>query len=368
MRRGSGRGSSTRSGFSISPLIILLVLALAGLLAWRGSVMVSRIPPRGSMGHRPGYSIGVVVGNVALGLVCVAVAGGVGLFAYFVSRKSEAAANAAIAGTLLLPIGLFSYQGVRVLTREEPPTTGTRAMEPPAEMLRPRAAPKPSTPTRPPPPVVPEEASRPEPRERPEEKARVAPARPIPRTGEFAEVARFVVEEAGAGQVALLTLAASLQAEVDALEASVRMRVEDDVKTPRPHRGELRKRKERFEALGGQARVLASRLDALGEEAAAALSDAGLGQAEAERTGVHYAGMARAIVRRSACDDIARFADDGAEQSDALDVGYGQWKVGAGGGVETDDFALRARVAGPTMRLRSFGDRLDRVCEQIHGR
>lgn len=347
-----------RRAFSISPLIWLLVLLLAGLLAWRGWVKVSSAPARGTFGHRPGYATGVVTGSIVLGLVCIAVAGGVGAFAFFASRRSDQVSNLAMGGVLLLPIGLFSYQGCSYLMHD-PRQPGRTSNQPSATMPSPPAFdPRPIRPIAPSPAASQDRPARiPEP---------PAPALLLPpATAAFADVAEYIGAQDPAVKQALTSLAAELEPDIATLAAVVETESPALANVPRRHRIEIRDKARRFAEIRTQAAAVESRTKNADEEAEQRLVDAGVASIDARSASMQFAGMTRSVVRSFAAAEVVRFCDAGIEECEALDAGFGRWNVNEAGEIEAEDFALRAKLAGPRLRLESFAHRLGSVLEQL---
>lgn len=349
-----------RRAFSISPLIWLLVLVLAGLLAWRGWVKVSNAPARGTFGHRSGYSTGVVTGSIFLGLVCIAVAGGVGAFAFFASRRSDQVSNLAMGGVLLLPIGLFSYQGCSYLTHD-PRQPGRTSGQPSAAVPSP-----PGFDPRPTRPIAPSPAPAASPDRSVRNPGTPAPAVLLPpSSAAFAAVAEYIGAEDPTVKQVLITLGAELESDIAALAAILEAEAPALAKVPRRHRNEIREKAGRFAEIRTQAAAVESRTKDADEEAERRLVQAGVATIDARSASMQFAGMTRSVGRSFAAADVVRFCDDGIEECGALDAGFGRWKINAAGEIEAEDFALRAKLGGPRLRLESFADRLRSVLEQL---
>lgn len=114
---------------SLNPIVFLLLLVLVGVFVWRGWLIIDLLQATGNSAYERGSRMGIYIGLVLWPLLICAVAGGVGAGLYFVTGRSDGAANAGIALVLMLAIGFYGY-GTYIFATQPAPTPGVATAAP----------------------------------------------------------------------------------------------------------------------------------------------------------------------------------------------------------------------------------------------
>ncbi|HZW06862.1 MAG TPA: hypothetical protein VFF65_07035 [Phycisphaerales bacterium] len=354
-----------RAGLTINPLVFLLLLALIAVFVWRGWVtldLVSRAAPNLPAGAKSAGLVGAVIGCVLGVLLCCALAGGVGLALYFMTGRSEGAANAGIGVVLLLTLGICTYTTYTLSTQPVPVAAAANARSPLSSQLdrladqqkqmqqlneanrratqemmdRARqAAQRPYSPNQPPAGIT----------ARPESPAGSPPSPPNP--SEPAPPVQPTADELASAQKAKEALA-PLRAEATKKAADFVARAQSAAdalaKSPRAVRSDLDKRVSESAELKQQASELEDYMRSLDQRATDALKAAGLDFGAQVREQVAFSQGADAFDRAGACRVYAAFFDASLEEGQALKESAGRWRTDAAGNVTSTDAGLQGRL------------------------
>lgn len=385
-----------RGMVSISPLVLLLAVILAGLIGWKTTVQLGVIAKQQAAGgaFTSDFFVSkqrskVITTNVTAFLICLAIAGGVGAACYFVFGKSDTAANIGVGAPLLLAVGLFAFQAFRYVTASPtgpPVAAGTGGVQsqlggapvdqvhtpPPPIVQRPQPVTVPprrdgnSTPAaqpgvsqpQPPPPNV--QAPAPVPTPAPEPPTRVMPGGP-----EFTPAAEYAGGDSEAAVAALRDLGSALDAAIGEVQADLEALAKDAANPPRHERGALKARRERAQALKNKADGLESRLKGAQDAAEGKLREAGLSEFDARRASMEFANITRCMARSFACAELSRLAGNVLEETTLLEENFAKWKLNAAKEVESQNRMLESKARSARFMIRSGLEQRERTLDRL---
>lgn len=342
-----------RASLSINPLMLVLVLLLIGVLAWRCWMMLDLLQQTGA--YTSGKRIGVIVGSVFVAALSLAVAGAVGAGAYFASDRNYGVANAGIAVVLLLTLGWFGYDTYRGATRERPIPKATasslsqrvqdnleaqrRASEQAMQRARDAASRPPHsvTPVSPLPlqPEQPATGVRPV----PPAPAEAPTTRPAPR----APTANDLEAERKA-KAALAPLRDEVSAKIASFLTAATPVSESLNKPPKALRSELEARVKGCTEVKQHAAELEAFLRSIDERAERALTGAGLDFGDQVRQRMEFSRSIDTFAKANACDIYQRLFDAGLEEGQALRDNVGKWRYDGSGQITSADRSLQSRL------------------------
>lgn len=339
-----------------------MTAVLCALLAWRGWVQLQAAASRSPRLPR-GYTTGLVTANVVLALVCIGVAVGIGVLFYSVCRRSETAANLGYSVTLMLPVGLFGYQGVNSLMNgpgarpaaqsagSVPSIAGTPApmaaaprSTTPGEEQRPSAPPRTSSPS----PTAPQTTT--QPGTNPPIASRPTVATEDPK-----------IEEA------LSILIAEIDADAVRVAQALEPAFADWAKSPKRDMRVLDARKAEATELKSESTRLATRLRDARTEAQNRLVEAGIDRSVAQSAAIRFSASGGTMWRAAGCDSVVRACDKVIEECDVLKQGFSKWSIDATGEITSKDFSFKGRARGLRSSVEFSVKDADRLRKQIQG-
>lgn len=363
---------SRRAGLTVNPFVFLLLLLLIALVAWQGWQLLEAAAGGSPSAYATGKKVGIVVGCAVGVLIATAVAGGVGAGLYFMTGKSEFAANAGIGVVLLLACGVYGFSNYLIATRPTQPQQSNAATQPSPFASAPlrnesqealaaqqRALREQMERTRQL--ALDGGAGTPAPAGRPISPGAGSPGSPAAPT-QPASPSRLVAppapsaEEEQTAQLALAPLEKELRDRVEAFLSDASTLSAALNAPPRALRSELEARLSSTRALKGKAAELEAFLRSVDSMAEAALKGSGLDTGGQIRQRVAFSQSVRAFDMANACDVYRRLFDAGLEETQALSENAGKWRTDAAGQITSRDRALQSRLKflreGVLQRLR----------------
>lgn len=344
-----------RGGLTINPFVFLLFLVLIVLAVWQAWQLLdiaSNAPPSA---YSTGNKVGIVMGCTLGVLIATAIAGGVGAGMYFVTGRSELAANLGIGIVMLLACGAYGFSNYLIATRP-PPAAANTGVQPPAPSptsLRNEAAELMASQQR----AMREQAdavknwrpgvgagappsSTPSPRG-------TAAGTPVPQAPQPAPPPPSPVsnpEEERKAKAALDPVRDEMNAKVTAFLAEATPLAESLAKPPKALRSDLDARASSTAALEGKADELEGYLRSIDGRAESALKAAGLDLSGQIRQKIVFAQSIDAFAKANACGAYKRLFDAGLEEAQALRDSAGQWRTDSAGQMISTDRSLQFRL------------------------
>jgi hypothetical protein len=305
-----------RRGFSLTPLIGFLALALVLLVAWKLMIQLDHIPKlRPDAERLKGKAITTSIVTV---LVVFAVSGGLGALGYFAFRRSESASQIGIVVPLALGVATFSYQHYRyqsgAMTRPTASATGAGGRSAPAPSAQHLSVPAPppnpfpssrsgERPPGPPPSTV--EAP-------PRMLTQAPPARPAP-------------AENPAARQALESLRAEMDRECSTLAEQGGALFDAMAQVPKPLKQEIEARLKLAQDVQEAAGRLHERLRDVSTVARERLREAGLDTHEATSASIQFSASSDFAMAGAAAFQLQHFAEQAAAESNILRDNLGRW-------------------------------------------
>lgn len=365
----------TRPAFSHVSVIVVLVIVLAGLLAWKASIQYGLIPANHPMASSARGK--VFTSAVTVGLGSLAIAGGIAAACYFLTRRSTNAALLAMAITMVLPVAAIGYQlynyqvnGPAPKTVATPATPPPRTTTPPpntnsAASLAERTrqdmeksmqalnqlargqSPTPSTTTPPPTPnPSPTTAATPTaPRATP---PATKPKQPDPNVQKLLDELRTSVT------TQITTAITAFEPAVAAFS-----------KPPRSDLADLRKRTALIKTAREALAPIPERLRNLSDDAKSAAEKGG--SENSLRDAIEFNNGFSAAQRAFAADQLIRLLDQAASETQLLLDNYGRWKVNKEGQIESKDFQLQSSANSDRFFIKSSLQARDDTVRKLKG-
>ncbi len=362
----------TRPAFSHVSVIVVLVIVLAGLLAWKASIQYGLIPANHPMASSARGK--VFTSAVTVGLGSLAIAGGIAAACYFLTRRSTNAALLAMAITMVLPVAAIGYQlynyqvnvpapktvatpATPPRTTTPPPNTNSAAslaertrqdMEKSMQALNQLArgqSPTPRTTTPPPTP-------------NPSPTTTSNPPRPAPRATQPKQPDPNV-------QKLLDELRTSVTTHITTAITAFEPAVAAFAKPPRSDLADLRKRTALIKSAREALAPLPERLRNLSDEAKAAAEKGG--SENSLRDAIEFNNGFSAAQRSFAADQLIRLLDQAASETQLLLDNYGRWKVNKQGQIESKDFQLQSSANSDRFFIKSGLQARDDTVRKLKG-
>lgn len=374
--------------FTIVMVPLILALGVVGL----GITLAlqSAPPPGAASAYSQGKQVGAIVGPVVI-------AGFFLLLASTIAEKRSRAMASWTIGPILLLMNVAYFVNVMGWARPVPkPARGSNiarifgdtaaspasqqpivAATPPtadpslAPAPPPPRAPRPadSTPQKSPPPisdaVTPPTPSVTAPAVTSPPPAAEAPSEP--ETADFSEVASYLGRQTPHAKETLDTFAQEAQAAITEVEALGKALFESSLTVPAHDRKVLAERRTRgtqLRAAAGRASVMMqTTVDILQKRLAAA----GVSKHEQLSLAVEFSQKTRTSSRWMSAQQLGDAAEDLMTEASKLDEKFGKWKLDKQKKIATEDFALRADISGPRVRLEALKDRKDELMSSLLG-
>ncbi|QQS10012.1 MAG: hypothetical protein IPK69_05160 [Phycisphaerales bacterium] len=367
---------------TLSPVVVLLALALIGLVAWKLVIMNGVLFAPGQsaiqmLTNNQEWSKRLT-GHVIAVFFFLAVSGGIGAFAYFVSRRSDQMLAIGMAIPLLLGCGIFGYQLYRFYSPSKPmatpPTvttapsnarpTPTPSTSPPSPTpTRPAPSPSPASPTGPATPISPAPTRPPLPS--PFVPNANRPPAPVhtPASARYADVVSFIRETDPAAADVLEPLLTEVDAQTVDVLAQLDSVKESLVMKRRPTAKQLDERIIAANAASAAARALGMRMLRLSSEAMDLLRQNNVSTTSAGMIATYTRGG----IRKSAADRIADYLDVVADRAKFLKENPAGWVLKPGGVIEIKDNALRSKLHIPNFKMETFESREQDARDSLQG-
>ncbi len=367
---------------TLSPLVVLLALALIGLVAWKLVIMHGVLFAPGQstiqmLTNNQEWSKRLM-GHVIAVFVFLAVSGGIGAFAYFISRRSDQMLAIGMAIPLLLGCGIFSFQLYRFYSPSKPmatpptvatapsnarptPTPSTSPPSPPP--TRPAPSPSPTSPTGPVTPISPAPTRPPPPS--PFVPNANRPPTPVhaPASARYVDVVAFIRETDPAAADVLEPLVTEVDAQIADVLKQLDAVKESLVMKRRPTAKQLDERIASANAASAAARALGMRTLRLSSEAMDLLRQ---NNASTSSAGM-IATYPRGGMRKAAADRIADYLDAVADQAKVLKENPSGWVLKPGGVIEIKDNTLRSKLHIPNFKMETFESREQDARDSLQG-
>lgn len=362
----------TRHAFSHVSIIVVLVLVLAGLLAWKVSIQYGLIPANHPMASSARGK--VFTSAVTVGLGSLAIAGGIAAACYFLTRRSTNAALLAMAITMVLPVAAIGYQLYNYQVNGPAPKAAATPAAPP-----PRTPPPPATnsaatlaertrqdmeksmqalnqlargqsPT--------PNSAAPPPAANPPPKPAANPTAPRPAPSQPKQPDPNV-------QKLLDELRTSVTAQITAAITAFEPAVTAIAKPPRSDLADLRKRTALIKTAREALAPLPERLRSLTDEAKSAAEKGGAENSLHEA--IRFNNGFSAAQRAFAADQLIRLLDQAASETQLLLDSYGRWKVNKEGQIESKDFKLQSSANSDRFFINSALQTRDDTIRKLKG-
>lgn len=342
---------ASSSPFAISAFAVILLVALIALCTYIVYFRISSTGAGTGLVNKLSTS-GTITTYTVIVLFSAAVAGGVGALAYFLSRRSAAAANTAICGVLLLANGVMAYSlynNMQVMQNAK-----QRAATP-----SPTPAPTTTTPAPLPrivPPVPPQQPPR--------------PSVTLPSTSDPASPTRTKPADEPK-HASIAPTIEKLRAEFDADAESLAKAVIDGFalfnKAPAHDRADLTKRLNTAAALATTAEALATRFRSAREEALQQLTAAGVPDDQARTAAAAFATDGSYFMRAAATGRISFACDAARDEAQLLTDNFTNWRVAAGQ-LDSKDPAIKGRLRGARNRTEAQTRDPDAIAQTLRGK